>query len=266
VIDPGASADPALVARLRAAGCVFAEDEAALLIEAAAGSEAELERLVVRRVAGEPLEPLLGWAEFAGMRLHVEPGVFVPRHRTERLAERAAQEAAARPRATVLDLCCGAGAIGAVVLARAPGARLFAADVEPAAVRCARANLEPRGRVFEGDLFSALPGELRGAFDVIAVNAPYVPTREIAHMPPEARDHETAVALDGGADGLDVHRRIAAEAAGWLAPGGVLLIEASDEQAPVSAALFEAAGLVAAVERDDERGSTLVSARAAASS
>jgi release factor glutamine methyltransferase len=256
--------DPALVARLRAAGCVFAEDEAALLTEAAAGSEVELERLAARRVAGEPLEPLLGWAEFAGMRLRVEPGVFVPRHRTELLAERAAQ--AARPEATVLDLCCGVGAIGAVVLQRVPGVRLFAADIEPAAVRCARANLGPDGRVFEGDLFSALPGALRGTFDVIAVNAPYVPTREIPRMPPEARDHEPAVALDGGGDGLDVHRRIAAEAADWLTPGGVLLIEASDEQAPVSAALFEAAGLAAAVEQDDERGSTLVIARAAASS
>ncbi|WP_313542491.1 putative protein N(5)-glutamine methyltransferase [Leifsonia aquatica] len=258
--------DPALVARLRAAGCVFAEDEAVLLTEAAAGSEVELERLAARRVAGEPLEPLLGWAEFAGKRLRVEPGVFVPRHRTELLAERAAQEAATRPGATVLDLCCGVGAIGAVVLHRVADVRLFAADIEPAAVRCARANLEPDGRVFEGDLFSALPGALRGRLDVIAVNAPYVPTREIPRMPPEARDHEPAVALDGGGDGLDVHRRIATEAADWLAPGGVLLIEASDEQAPVSAALFEAAGLAVAVEQDDERGSTLVIARAAASS
>lgn len=264
MIEPAPPPEPALVARLRAAGCVFAEDEAALLTEAAAGSAVELERLVARRVAGEPLEPLLGWAEFAGMRLRVEPGVFVPRHRTELLAERAAQEAAGRPRATVLDLCCGVGAIGAVVLERAPGVRVFAADVDPAAVRCARANLEPAARVFEGDLFAPLPRKLRGGFDVIAVNAPYVPTREIAHMPPEARDHEPAVALDGGGDGLDVHRRIAAEAAGWLTRGGVLLIEASDEQAPVSAALFEAAGLAACIEQDDERGATVVSARAAA--
>lgn len=258
--------DPALVARLRAAGCVFAEDEAALLAEAAAGSAGELERLVARRVTGEPLEPLLGWAEFAGMRLRVEPGTFVPRHRTELLAERAAQEAAARPGEAALDLCCGVGAIGAVIARRVPGVPLFATDVEPAAVRCARRNLEPAGRVFQGDLFSPLPAELRGGFGVVAVNAPYVPTAEIAHLPPEARDHEPAVALDGGGDGLDVHRRIAAEASGWLAPAGVLLIEASDGQAPVSAALFAAAGLAVAVEQDDERGSTIVVARAAAAS
>lgn len=258
--------DAALVARLRAAGCVFAEEEAALLAEAAAGSADELERLVARRVAGEPLEPLLGWAEFGGMRLRVEPGTFVPRHRTELLAERAAQEAAARPGCAVLDLCCGVGAIGAAVARRVPGVRLYAADIEPAAVRCARFNLRPTGRVFEGDLFAPLPPEVRGGFGVIAVNAPYVPTAEIANMPPEARDHEPSVALDGGGDGLDVHRRIAAQAAEWLAPGGVLLIEASDGQAPVSAALFAAAGLAVSVERDDDRGSTVVVARATAAS
>ncbi|WP_029947596.1 putative protein N(5)-glutamine methyltransferase [Leifsonia aquatica] len=265
-MDPVSPPDPELVTRLRAAGCVFAEDEALLLRAAAAGDAAELERLVALRVAGAPLEPLLGWVEFAGLRLHVAPGVFVPRHRTELLAERAAQEAAARPGATVLDLCCGVGAIGAVVLRRVPDVRLFAADVEPAAVRCARANLEPAGHVVEGDLFSPLPRALRRRFDVIAVNAPYVPTSEIAHLPPEARDHEPAVALDGGGDGLDVHRRIAAEAGAWLAPGGVLLIEASDGQAPVSAALFAATGFAVTIEQDDERGSTVVIVRAAASS
>lgn len=253
--------DPTLVARLRAAGCVFAEDEAALLTDAAQ-SPGELEALVARRVAGEPLEPLLGWAEFAGLRVHVEAGAFVPRHRTELLAERASREAAARPGAAVLDLCCGVGTIGAVVLDRVPGALVFAADVEPVAVRCARINLEPAGRVYEGDLFGALPAKLRGEFGVIAVNAPYVPTSEIPHLPPEARDHEPTVALDGGSDGLDLHRRIAAEATQWLAPGGVLLIEASDGQAPVSASLFAEAGLVVAVEQDDERGSTVVIARA----
>ena len=132
-------------------------------------------------------------------------------------------------------------------------------------MRCARVNL-PHAVVVEGDLFSPVPPDLRGRFDVVAVNAPYVPTGEIPNLPPEARDHEPAVALDGGGDGLDLHRRIVAEAAAWLAPGGILLIEASTDQAPVSAALFAAAGLDTAIERDDERGSTLVTARAAASS
>ncbi|UAJ79358.1 putative protein N(5)-glutamine methyltransferase [Leifsonia sp. ZF2019] len=256
---------PALVARLRAAGCVFAEEEAALLIQASAGSAARLELLVARRVAGEPLEPLLGWVEFAGLRLHVEPGVFVPRRRTERLAERAAAETVARAPATALDLCCGVGAIGAVIADRDPDARLVAADIDPAAVRCARVNL-PHATVVEGDLFAPVPPHLRRRFDVIAVNAPYVPTGAIPSLPPEARDHEPVAALDGGDDGLDLHRRIAAEAEAWLAPDGLLLIEASADQAPASAALFAAAGFDAAIERDDERGSTLVTVRAAAPS
>ncbi|MEN0086065.1 MAG: putative protein N(5)-glutamine methyltransferase [Leifsonia sp.] len=255
--------EPEIVARLRAAGCVFAEDEARLLTEAAA-SPAELEAVVARRVAGEPLEPLLGWVEFCGMRIHVAPGVFVPRRRTELLALRAAALAAdavvRTGGATVLDLCCGAGAIGAVVAARVPEAEVFAADIEPASVRCARRNLDP-AHVFEGDLFQALPATLRGTVDVLAVNAPYVPTEAISLMPPEARDHEPAVALDGGDDGLDVHRRIAAEAADWLSPGGALLIESSAEQAPASAALFAAAGLTARIHSAPSRASTLVLVR-----
>ncbi|MFP3467033.1 putative protein N(5)-glutamine methyltransferase [Leifsonia sp. SIMBA_070] len=256
--------DAAVVARLRAAGCVFAEDEARLLIDAA-GSPAELEELLARRIAGEPLEPLLGWVEFCGLRIAIEPGVFVPRRRTEMLARRAAElagsAASAGGSAVVVDLCCGAGAIGAVVQDAVPSADLYASDVDPAAVRCARRNLPPE-RVFEGDLFSALPVGLRGRVDVLAVNAPYVPTDAIALMPPEARDHEPGTALDGGSDGLDVHRRIAAEAAEWLAPGGTLLIEAGEEQAEVSAGLFAAAGLVASIEADEDQGATVVLATA----
>ena len=252
--------DPAIVARLRAAGCVFAEDEGRLLTEAA-GSGAELDALVARRVAGEPLEPLLGWVEFCGLRLHVDPGVFVPRQRTSRLALRAAELAAASAAggrdAVVVDLCCGIGAIGAVVRDAVPAAEVYAADIDPVAARCARRNL-PADRVFEGDLFAALPSALRGHIDVLAVNAPYVPTDEIALMPPEARDHEPAVSLDGGADGLDLHRRIAAEAAHWLVPGGTLLIETGESQAATSAALFAAAGLDATVDADADTGSTIV--------
>jgi len=244
----------AIVARLRAAGCVFAEEEAALLVESAASSE-DLESLVARRVSGEPLEPLLGFAEFGGLRIHVDAGVFVPRRRTELLAATAA--GLARSGAVVLDLCCGAGAIGAVVAARVPGAVVYAADVDPAAVRAARVNLPPE-RVFEGDLFAALPDSLRGAISVIAVNAPYVPTEAIALMPPEARLYEPAVALDGGADGLDLHRRIAAESPDWLAPAGSVVIETSSEQSARSVALFEGAGFSARVVEDDDLDATIV--------
>jgi release factor glutamine methyltransferase len=202
---PDPAPDPAIVARLRAAGCVFAEDEARLIAEAASTPQ-ELEDLVAKRVSGLPLEPLIGWAEFCGLRIRVAPGVFVPRHRTEFLVQQAV--ALAAPDAVVLDLCCGAGAIGAAIASRAgAGVELVACDVEPAAVRCARENIEPAGSVYEGDLYDALPASLRGRVDVLAVNAPYVPTDAIALMPPEARLHEPAVALDGGGDGLDVPRR-----------------------------------------------------------
>lgn len=261
--------DPRLVARLRAAGCVFAEEEADLLREASTGhpdAAAELERLVTRRVAGEPLEQLVGWAEWAGLRILLEPGVFVPRRRTELLATAASRFARAAAREgrvpVVVDLCCGAGAIGAAVMRDAAPVRLVAADLDPAAVRAARRNLTPLGAlVVEGDLFDALPADLVGHVDVLAVNAPYVPTDEIAMMPPEARDHEARMALDGGADGLDVHRRIAASAREWLVPGGRLLIETSRRQADATAALAAAGGLETRIMHDQEVEATIVVGR-----
>ena len=132
----------AVVRRLRAAGCVFAEDEARLLLAEARTAD-QLDALVERRVAGEPLEHLLGWAEFAGLRIAVGPGVFVPRRRTEVLVAEAV--ALARPGAVVVDLCCGSGAVGVAVASAVPGIELHAADVDPAAVACARANLAGLG-------------------------------------------------------------------------------------------------------------------------
>ncbi|HYH30102.1 MAG TPA: putative protein N(5)-glutamine methyltransferase [Pseudonocardia sp.] len=245
---------PDVVTRLRAAGCVFAEDEARLLLDTA-HTPAELTALVERRVAGEPLEHLLGWAEFAGQRIAVEPGVFVPRRRTELLAREAV--ALTAPGCVVVELCCGAGAVAAVVAADVPGVEVHAADVDRAAVRCARRNI-PTGTVHEGDLDAPLPASLRGRVDVLVANAPYVPTDAVALMPPEARLHEPRVALDGGADGLDVQRRVIAAAPRWLAPGGHLLIETSALQAPHTAAAVAGVGLVPRVIRDEERDATAV--------
>jgi release factor glutamine methyltransferase len=236
-----------LVDRLRAAGCVYAEDEARLLTEATADPGA-LADLVTRRVDGEPLEHLLGWAEFCGVLVLVDPGVFVPRPRTELLVDVALTALATRPRPVVVDLCCGSGAVGLVLATRLPACELHACDVAPAAVACARRNLEPvGGRVHEGDLDRALPDALRGRVDVLVANVPYVPTAAVADLPPEAREHEPRMALDGGADGLDVVRRVAAAAPGWLAGGGSVLVETSRAQAAAAAAAFTAAGLRASV-------------------
>jgi len=248
----------AIVSRLRAAGCVFAEDEARLL---AAADPDRVEALVARRVAGEPLEHLLGWAEFLGRRVVLEAGVFVPRRRTEFLARRAI--ALAAPGAVVLDLCCGSGAIGSAVAAAVAGIQVHAVDIEPAAVRCAERNL-PGGHAYLGDLYEPLPGELRGRVDLLVVNAPYIPTGTIGLLPPEARLHEPRVALDGGADGLDVQRRVIAGAPGWLAPGGTLLIETSERQSPTTLALMQDAGLVAEVVRYEPLDATVVVGRSGA--
>ncbi len=248
----------AVVARLRAAGCVFAEEEAVVLVEAAHGDDHLLE-LVDRRVSGTPLEYVVGWAAFRGLRLAVDAGVFVPRVRSGLLVDLVLPELTTV--SVVLDLCCGAGALAAAILAESDATEVYAADVDPIAVRCARRNLAAE-RVFEGDLFSALPDELDGRLDVVVVNAPYVPTAEIAFMPAEAREFEAAVALDGGGDGLDVHRRVAAEARAWLAPGGLLAIETSERQADRTAALFAAEGFDARISRDDDRDATAVTARA----
>jgi release factor glutamine methyltransferase len=274
-----------IVTRLRAAGCVFAEDEARLLRSAAA-TLADLSAMVDRRAAGEPLEHVVGWAEFCGLRIAVSPGVFVPRRRTEFLVGEAvtlARQAdtghaetghrdtghrdtghaetgdAARPRTVVVDLCCGSGALG-VALATALGeVELYAADLDPVAVRCARRNVAAvGGQVYQGDLYGPLPATLRGRIGILIANVPYVPTADIALLPPEARIYEPRLALDGGADGLGILRRVAADAPSWLAPGGHLLTEASERQVPGIIAATTGAGLTPRVARSEELNATVV--------
>ncbi len=270
--------DPAVVARLRAAGCVFAEEEARLLTEAAR-TPADLEAMVGQREKGLPLEQVIGWAEFCGLRIFVDPGVFVPRRRSEFLVETAVSLAAgASP--VIVDLCCGTGALGLAVAERLAAARrttgalvttaavrivagLYAVDIDPAAVRCARRNVEPAGwRVYEGDLFDPLPETLRGRVTILICNAPYVPTEDIGLLPPEARDYEPRTALDGGTDGLAVLRRVAADAPRWLAPGGVLLVETSDLQAALMGGEMEDAGLAGRIHADTEYESIVVTGTA----
>ena len=271
----------AVVTALRTAGCVFAEDEAQLLVSAAA-TDAELTAMVGQRVAGLPLEQILGWAEFCGLRIAVEPGVFVPRRRTEFLVRQAITLGwqSARPDAPVvmLDLCCGTGAICLAVargLSHGQGHRAYtaagghpetpdhaevhAADVDPVAVRCAQHNLAAvGGRVYQGDLFGPLPDTLRGQVDILTANVPYIPSGEIELLPPEARLYEPRVTLDGGGDGLDLLRRVAAAAPEWLAPGGSLLSEVSERQAPAARQILRAGGLGTRVKTSEEMNATVV--------
>jgi release factor glutamine methyltransferase len=265
----------ATVTRLRAAGCVFAEDEARLLISAAR-TPAGLAAMVDRRAAGQPLEHVLGWAEFCGLRIAVDPGVFIPRRRTEFLVRRAAalarRDAApagpgqGRPRTVVVvDLCCGSGAVGAALAASLGRVELHAADTDPAAVRCARRNVAAAGgRVYQGDLYGPLPARLRGRVDILAANVPYVPSGEVGLLPPEARAHEPRMALDGGTDGLDILRRVAAAAPLWLAPGGHLLAETSERQAPRAAEAVGRDGLIPRVAHSGRLNATVVIATMAA--
>lgn len=235
-----------LVERLRLAGCVWAEDEARVLWDTGARGPA-LERLLARRVAGEPLETVVGWVQFLGRRLSVARGVFVPRRRTELLARLARSWSG--PGRVSVELCCGVAPVAASI----EDGRVHAADVSPAALDLARVNA-PRAHHHLGDLYDALPRDLHGRVDVLAANAPYVPDAEIDLMPPEARHHEPWEALAGGPDGVDWHRRIALDAPAWLSPGGVLLVETSTRQAPLTAAAMSAVGLAVDVVTDEGTG------------
>ena len=147
----------------------------------------------------------------------------------------------------------------ATVLAAArPGAGLFAVDIDPSAVACARRNLAARGQVLQGDLFAPLPASLKGRVDIIVANAPYVPTNEVEQMPVEARLYEPRSSADGGDDGLDVQRRISAAAPHWLSSSGCLLVETGQRQAPQTAEIFATRGLLPRILRSEELDATVV--------
>ena len=205
-----------VVARLRAAGCVAAEQEAEEL-SSVARDEVELDDFVARREAGEPLAWITGRVRFCGIELVVRPGVYVPRWQTESLAESAAR--LLPPSGVAVELCCGSAAVARVLSERHPGARVLATDVDPGAIACAAANGVD---AFVGDLYDPLPADLRGAVDVIVAVPPYVPSDALSLL---ARSPEPLRALDGGRGGLDVVRRIVSEASEWLRAGGALCVE-----------------------------------------
>jgi release factor glutamine methyltransferase len=248
---------------LRSVGCVFAEEEAQLLLSEAS-SPATLTEWIRRRMSGEPLEYVVGWAAFSGLRITVDPGVFVPRRRTELVVSEAVallekRRAAGVAPGVLVDLCCGSGAVGLAVASHIQVRELHAADIDPVAVECARRNLAGvEGQAHRGDLYAALPCRLRRQVQLIVVNAPYVPTDALPTMPPEARNYEPRISLDGGPDGLGLHRRIISGVGPWLSRTGHIVIEASERQAPGTAALMAAAGLSARIVHSDELDGTVV--------
>jgi release factor glutamine methyltransferase len=227
----------AVVALLAAAGCVAPSEEADELIEAAAGDADDLRRRVARRAAGEPLAWVTGSVTFAGRRILVERGVYVPRWQSEALVERAVERLPADGLAA--DLCTGSGAI-AVALAHArPGARILATDIDPTACDCARAN---GVAVFRGDLAAPLPARLKGRFDVVVAVVPYVPTEELVFLPRDMREHEPRHALDGGRNGTRLLERAVWSASELLRGGGTVLLELGGVQDRLLAPTLTAAG------------------------
>ena len=195
--------------------------------------------LINERCKGKPLQYVMGTASFYGIDLAVDERVLIPRPETELLAERAIAELKERPFPKVMDLCTGSGAIAAAVAANVPNVKVIATELSPRAFMLARVNLRPYAnvKVLRGDLFEALeskdsdPSTKDIPFDAILTNPPYIPSGAIAGLAPEVKDHEPHMALDGGKDGLDIIKRIIAEAPAHLKPSGFLLMEIGDDQA-----------------------------------
>jgi len=226
-------------------------------------SETELEtvrELVRRRGLREPLQYITGSASFCGLELAVNSNVLAPRPETELLAERAWRFLAQLPAGTpsrALDLCTGSGCLAIALAVNAPAARVDATDISASALEVARANavrhqLAERVQFHQGNGFAAVPADAR--FDLIVSNPPYIPTADIETLEPEVRDFEPRLALDGGVEGMDFYRRIAAEAGPFLRAGGRLMLELNDHGADGVRAIFERAEwTVEAIEPDYNR-------------
>jgi release factor glutamine methyltransferase len=186
---------------------------------------------------------------FCGVPVGVAPGVYVPRWQTERLAERAA--ACLPPGGIAIDVCTGSGALAAVLAARRPGARVVGADLDAAAVACARAN---GVEAYRGDLLAPVPAALAGRVDVVAGVVPYVPTPELSLLQRDTFTFETALAYDGGTDGTTFLRRVVRDAPRLLRAGGSLLLELGAGQPELLAGDLAAHGYGAARVLVDDDG------------
>lgn len=215
--DDGVVSDP-VIARLRAAGSVFAEREAAFIRRHLRNPD-DIDRAVAARADGFPLEQAVGAAEFGGVTITVADGVFVPRPRAEAIADVAALE---HPDArVVVDLGCGSGALAAVLSTRLPGADVHAVDIDPASVVVARANAWRFSfSVHHGSWWRGLPAALRGRVELAVSYLPHVPSDHVRSIHRDFRAHEPRSTVDGGADGLDHLRAVLADMPDWMAPGG----------------------------------------------
>jgi release factor glutamine methyltransferase len=240
------SISEATVRRLREAGCVAAEDEAAELV-AAAPDRDMLDAWIIRREAGEPLAWIIGRATFCGHRLRVDPGIYVPRPQTEELARRGADLMAAGASRAV-DLCTGSGAVAAHLASATLSASVVGLDLDPRAAACARRN---GVRAIVGDLDDPLRPH---AFDVVTAVAPYVPTDELRLLPADVQRYEPTSALDGGPDGLRIVGRVVEAAARLLRTGGWLLLEVGGDQDRALAPTLAGSGFHSVDPWFDEEG------------
>ena len=232
--------------RLTAAGCVAAEEEADELL-AAAPDDATLESWLRRREQGEPLAWITGSLQFLGHTIQVDPGVYVPRMQSEELARRAAAVLKSSG-GRAADLCTGSGAVAVHLMAEVSSARVVGLDIDEAAVRCARRNGVP---AVLGDLAGPLASK---AFSVVTAVAPYVPSGDLWLLPADVQRYEPAVALDGGADGLDLVRRIIEASTRLLRPQGWLFTELGGDQDEILGSTLDQAGFGSVAPWYDEDG------------
>jgi release factor glutamine methyltransferase len=242
---------------LAEAGFVAPDAEADALLEASSEGVGSIEELVARRLRGEPLAWITGSVRFCGVRVRIDPGVFVPRPHTESLARRAVE--LLPPAGIAVDLCTGSGAVAVILRSARPGATVVATDVAPVAVECARRNGVD---ALLGDLDQPLPPSLRGHVDVVTAVVPYVPSEEIHLLPSDVLAHEPRLALDGGPAGMRLLLRAAEAAARWLRPEGSVLLELGGDQARAMRVALAALGLSEIrVHRDDDGRDRAIEAR-----
>jgi release factor glutamine methyltransferase len=230
------------------AGFVAADDEALELLECAKGDEVVLESLIDRRLHGEPIAWIVGYATFCGLRVKVREGVYVPRWQSEPLARRATERLPEN--GIAIDVCTGSGAIAAVLRAQRPEARVVATDLDARAVECAKSN---GVEAYAGDFFTPVPPKLDGTVDVIVGVVPYVPTSSLSLLPRGTFDYEATLSYDGGDEGVDILRRVVRESPKYLRPGGALLLELGGDEAQVLRRDFESHGFSdTVILRDDD--------------